>query len=76
MQTKLIPLDRYSSWSFSKVFKTLIFFEILDSIVSTSSGSKAAKTIASTSLSPLFNFFGKVTILLGKKIFFFLILII
>jgi len=64
IQTKLIPLDEYSTWSFSKVFKTSIFFEIFDSIVSISSGSAAAKTIASTSLSPSLS-------LVGKKLYYY-----
>jgi len=63
MQTKLIPLDEYSFCNFSNDFKTSIFFEILDSIVSISNGSAAAKTIASISLSPEFIFDGKATIL-------------
>ena len=74
IQTKFIPLDEYSTWSFSKVFKTSIFFEIFDSMVSISSGSAAAKTIASTSLSPSFSLVGKETILLLKFFFIFVIL--
>ena len=41
----------------------MIFFETLLSIVSISKGSAAAKTIASTSLSPSIKLFGKLTML-------------
>ena len=66
MHTKFIPLVEYSFCNFSKVFSTLIFFDTLDSIVSMSKGSTAAKTIASISLCPSFVLDGKF------KIFFFL----
>ena len=71
IQTKLIPLFEYIFCNFSKIFWTLIFFDTLDSIVSISSGSDAAKIIASTSLSPSLKLPGKLTILV-----FFLILFI
>ena len=44
---------------FLRVFNALIFFEILDSIVSISKGSEAAKRIASISLSSSVMFGGK-----------------
>ena len=45
IHTKLIPRLEYSFCNFNKIFSTLVFFEILFSIVSISSGSAAAKTI-------------------------------
>ena len=49
---------------FLKVFNTFIFLDILDSIVSISKGSAAAKKRASTSLSPHSKLEGKLTTLL------------
>ena len=58
-----MPLFSYIFWSFLRVFNTLIFFVILDSIVSISNGSAAAKTIASTSFSPSLKLAGKFNML-------------
>ena len=46
----MIPLFSYIFWSFLRIFNTLIFFVILDSIVSISNGSAAAKTIVAQPL--------------------------
>ena len=54
----------------------LVFFDILDSMVSISSGSAAAKIIASTSLSPIFYLDGNETILSFKLILLFLVFFI
>ena len=59
IQTKLIPRSEYSDCNFDNIFSTLVFFEILFSIVSISSGSAAAKTIASISFSNEDNLVGK-----------------
>jgi hypothetical protein len=46
IQIKLKPRGAYTCLSFSSVFLMLIFFDILDSIVSIFKGSAAAKIIA------------------------------
>ena len=63
MQTKFIPLFEYSCCNFSNNFATFAFFEILLSIVSTSSGSAAAKITASISFSRSVNLEGNLTML-------------
>ena len=63
MQTKLIPLFLYMVCNLLRIFSTLTFFEIFDSMVSISRGSAAANKIASTSLSPSLTDDGNLTIL-------------
>ena len=71
IQTRFIPRPEYSDCSFNNTFSTSVFFEILFSIVSISSGSAAAKIIASISFSKEDNFVGKSIILSFFLIFFF-----
>ena len=71
IQTKLIPRSEYSDCNFNKTFSTSVFFDILASIVSTSKGSAAAKTIASISFSTEDNLVGKFITLSFFLIFFF-----
>ena len=71
MQTKFIPLSEYSACSFFKDSSTFVFFEILLSIVSLSSGSAAAKITASISFSKEDNLDGKLIILFFFSTFFF-----
>tara|TARA_B100000029_G_scaffold336860_1_gene328997 strand:+ start:423 stop:623 length:201 start_codon:yes stop_codon:yes gene_type:complete len=66
----LIPLSEYSSCNFCKDFSIFVFFEILLSIVSLSSGSAAAKITASISFSKEDNLEGKLIILFFFFIFF------
>ena len=73
IHTKLIPRLEYSFCNFNKIFSTLVFFEILFSIVSISSGSAAAKTIASISFSIEDNLLGKSITLSFFVIFLFII---
>ena len=70
IQTKLIPRSEYSDCNFNKIFSTSVFFEILFLIVSISSGSAAAKIIASISFSIEDNFEGKLIILFFFFFFF------
>ena len=63
MQTKLIPRLKYSCCNFSNDFVTLVFLEILLSIVSTSKGSAAANITASISFSISVNLLGNLTTL-------------
>ena len=71
IQTKLNPRSEYSSCNFFNDLGTLVFFEILLSIVSTSNGSAAAKIIASICLSRSLNLDGNFTILSFETFFFF-----
>jgi len=61
MHTKFIPRFEYSCCNFSNDFETFNFFESLLSIVSTSSGSAAAKITPSISFSISVNFGGSLT---------------
>ena len=71
IQTKFIPRSAYSDWSFNNDFSKSTLFEILLNIVSLSSGSAAAKIIASISFSTGDSLEGKEMILSFLSIFFF-----